>query len=420
MPQNLLKIYDGRERFWQFDTGQKLIVLDRTIDQIHFSNKSMTKAIIKEVYVDDDGVRVCDVPDMMLKMPHSLIAYSYVMEDDSNKTICMTKFSVSTRQIPEDYSYEENNRFKDLVDKIESVEDILESGTSIKRFNSLDEANAYVQDYKESGVLLSVWNGEEWALYMVAENYALEQIGDLDQLIADVEQLQILVGDEPVADQISHAILEQDLPNTYEKLGAAEAVRNELRDEVERAKFEEAAITRELHKINKNISEIQDDLTDANNAIKEISDDYLKESDKNELNTKIKSNTDAIALLTNGVDSDKIDSVNDLIEYVDTHGAEVLGMKKSIKSNTDTISAEKSRAEKIEGGLDARLKAVEEFIDDGGLTPDLDGELITVDDIDTICGSKSFSYDELGNVCVLSLYNNSAITYDADGNVVIS
>ena len=207
MPQDLLKIYDGRSGFWQYDTGQKLIVLDRTIDQVHFANKSMTTAFIKEVYIDNDGTRVCDVPDMMLKQPLSLIAYAYAMDIDENRTICAVRFSVAARPIPEDYNYEENDRFKDLVDKIEAVDDVLESGATIRKFNAIADAELWAQDYQANGVILSVWNGTEWALYMVDRDYSLYQIGDTDQLIIDVEKLQNLVGEESVEEQIRVAIL---------------------------------------------------------------------------------------------------------------------------------------------------------------------------------------------------------------------
>lgn len=357
MPQNLLEIYDGRTSFWQWDTGQKLIVSDRTIDQVHFSNASMNTAIVKEVYIEN-GMRLCDVPDMMLKMPKPLVAYAYVIGDGYNKTMCATRFSVSTRPIPEDYTYEENNRFKDLVDKIDAVQDILESGASVKKMNSMVEAEAWAQEYQVTGTILSVWNGYEWALYMVERDYSLYQIGDTDQLIIDVENLQNLVGETAVEEQIRLAILALNLANTYEPLGAANAVRNELRDEVQRAKNEEAAITRELHKIYDNISNLE---TDVNASIKNIADDYLKEDDRADLERKIKSNTDAIELLTNGVSADKIDGVNDLIQYVDEHGAEVTGMKADIQSNADAIAAEKTRAEQAEKALDKRLKTVEDM-----------------------------------------------------------
>lgn len=45
---------------------------------------------------------------------------------------------------------------------------------------------------------------------------------------------------------------------------------------------------------------------------------------------------------------------------------------------------------------------------------------ITNDEIDEICGAQSFGYDEDGNVSILSLFEDSNISYDNDGNVVIS
>jgi hypothetical protein len=49
-----------------------------------------------------------------------------------------------------------------------------------------------------------------------------------------------------------------------------------------------------------------------------------------DLAAKIQSNTDAISVLTNGSDPDVIDSVNDLINYVNEHGAEVIGIQNDI------------------------------------------------------------------------------------------
>ena len=41
MSQNIFKIYDGRTNFWQWDTKQKLIVLDDCITEVRFSNRDM-------------------------------------------------------------------------------------------------------------------------------------------------------------------------------------------------------------------------------------------------------------------------------------------------------------------------------------------------------------------------------------------
>ena len=64
-----------------------------------------------------------------------------------------------------------------------------------------------------------------------------------------------------------------------------------------------------------------------------------------------KANADAIALLTNGVDQDKVDSVKDLIDYVETHGPEVTKMKEDFAANTKAISDEATRADTEEKRL---------------------------------------------------------------------
>lgn len=74
-------------------------------------------------------------------------------------------------------------------------------------------------------------------------------------------------------------------------------------------------------------------------AIEAIEADYLKAADKTALQEQINANESAIQLLTNGVDSEKVDGVNDLIAYVEEHGAEVTGMQGDIADNASAIEA---------------------------------------------------------------------------------
>lgn len=60
----------------------------------------------------------------------------------------------------------------------------------------------------------------------------------------------------------------------------------------------------------------------------------------------------AVSLLRDGVDADKVDSVADLIKYVEEHGTDVEKMQQDIKSNTKAIEkcAEERNASNIESG----------------------------------------------------------------------
>lgn len=64
-----------------------------------------------------------------------------------------------------------------------------------------------------------------------------------------------------------------------------------------------------------------------------------------------KANADAITMLTDGVDQDKVDGVKDLIDYVEEHGPEVVQMKADIAANTKAISDEAARADAEEKRL---------------------------------------------------------------------
>lgn len=76
-----------------------------------------------------------------------------------------------------------------------------------------------------------------------------------------------------------------------------------------------------------------------------------------------KANADAIERLTNGVSQDEIDGVNDLINYVNTHGPEVKGMQDDIAANTKAISDEATRADteekRLAGLINDNAEAIE-------------------------------------------------------------
>lgn len=93
-------------------------------------------------------------------------------------------------------------------------------------------------------------------------------------------------------------------------------------------------------------------------AIKAISDDYLKGSDKEELQGNINTVSGAVERLTNGVSAEEIDGVNDLIAYVNEHGTEVTGMKQDIAGNTEAINGVAGRMDTAEGNITTLQGAV--------------------------------------------------------------
>lgn len=131
-----------------------------------------------------------------------------------------------------------------------------------------------------------------------------------------------------------------------------------------------------------------------------VEGDYLKAADKQALQDQIDANERAIELLTNGVDSETVDGVNDLIAYVNEHGTEVTTMKADIQANADAVAAEKQRAEGVEGGLETRLAAVEGMLGDEG---DVAGDIAAA-----LEAAKKYTDDEVKELADGAVATNTA------------
>ena len=97
-----------------------------------------------------------------------------------------------------------------------------------------------------------------------------------------------------------------------------------------------------------------------------------------------KANADAIERLTNGVSQEEIDSVNDLINYVNEHGPVVKGMQDDIAANASAITAINHETT----GILAKAK---------GYT-DAEVAKLTQADADGLAAAKAYTNDEIAKL----------------------
>ena len=183
MPQNIFKIYDGRTNFWQWDTKQKLIVLDDRITEVRFSNRNMEHSKRRPVYTDNDGNRICNVPDMLLQLPKNLVAYACVkLDDGSISTIKSVKFSVARQPIPSDYICEQDAVVEAVLNRLEILEDFvkdIETGNQeLKKFDNMVEAANWAKNEGASGNIVIVYVEDKWVPYVVENDLTLSPICD--------------------------------------------------------------------------------------------------------------------------------------------------------------------------------------------------------------------------------------------------
>jgi hypothetical protein len=176
MPQNIFKIYNGRTNFWQWDKKQKLVVLDENITEVHFSNRNMTHSIKRDVYADKDGLRVCNVPDDLLKIPRNLVAYAYA----DGATVKSVKFAVVCRPMPSDYVSDSSEEIYEIERRLELLEAMLKDielgNQEMKKFDTTDDASQWARDAKQSGIIVVVRMDGKWIAHMVEDDYSVTPI----------------------------------------------------------------------------------------------------------------------------------------------------------------------------------------------------------------------------------------------------
>lgn len=115
----MFELENGRKHFFQWDTGQRLIINDATVVEAHFCNRTDDCSLTCEVYTDG-GKRVVDVPNILLQDNWDIRVYAYC----GNYTKVEERYEVVRRSKPADYVYTETETktYNTLENRIEVLE----------------------------------------------------------------------------------------------------------------------------------------------------------------------------------------------------------------------------------------------------------------------------------------------------------
>ena len=179
MPQNIFKIYNGRTNFWQWDTRQKLIVLDESVTSVHFSNRDMNHSITRYVY-EENGMRLVNIPDLILQLPRNLVAYAYA-EDHTVKSV---KIAVIKRPIPDGYVMSQTEEIDEIAHRLEVLENVLKDievgSQELQKFESVKEAEEWAKTSQKSGIIVAIHINTKWIAHMVEDDFTVTPICDKD------------------------------------------------------------------------------------------------------------------------------------------------------------------------------------------------------------------------------------------------
>lgn len=127
-----LKIYDGRDKFYQWDYNQKIITSNLKVgDEIHFFDRNQTNALVVLAY-EFNGAIVADVPNILLTKSSPIKAYRVVRDETCGRTIEEHTFMVKRREKPVDYVYTETEvlNYGSLEKRVSALEKNGSSGGS--------------------------------------------------------------------------------------------------------------------------------------------------------------------------------------------------------------------------------------------------------------------------------------------------
>lgn len=133
---------DGRTELWQWDTGRKIVVDDKSVSEVHYSKYSSTQAITREVI---DGK--AEIPNFLLQDTHAVTVYAYSGSIENGYTVAEKTFNVAKK--PKPYNYVETEEDKAILAKLKAeIGYLSELRTKAKDslVDSINEVNDKVSD----------------------------------------------------------------------------------------------------------------------------------------------------------------------------------------------------------------------------------------------------------------------------------
>lgn len=160
----MLSIYNGRQHFWQWDTNQKLVVVNGGGCEVHFRNPDGGEAFILKTY-ELNGTTVVDVPNILLQKSGQIHAWLYVCIGEDDCTINERSFDVWPRQKPADYVYTETEvqNYKDFEARLSALE---KAGVTLPQIGEAD-----------NGKVMTAVDGE----WQAQEVETSDQVAETDQ-----------------------------------------------------------------------------------------------------------------------------------------------------------------------------------------------------------------------------------------------
>nr|DAT18472.1 MAG TPA: hypothetical protein [Caudoviricetes sp.] len=162
---------DGRTELWQWDTGRKIVVDDKSVSEVHYSKYSSTQAITREVI---NGK--AEIPNYLLQDTHDVTVYAYSGSIENGYTAAEKTFSVAKKPKPANY--------------VETKEDQAILAKLKEEIGDLSELQTEAKDNLVSAINEAAASGADWGygVKYIAEGY----IGENNKFICTTSSEEVI------------------------------------------------------------------------------------------------------------------------------------------------------------------------------------------------------------------------------------
>lgn len=150
----MFEIYNGRKSFYQWDTGQKLILEQNACSEVHFCNGTEECSLVCEVH-EENGVQLVDVPNILLQTAKPIKAFAFVCLEGDRHTKITKVFQVFPRSKPSTYVYTETEckTWDSLNERIKQIgkDKANKNGWNPNKYIGTDENGSLVEKDTPTG-----------------------------------------------------------------------------------------------------------------------------------------------------------------------------------------------------------------------------------------------------------------------------
>lgn len=155
---------------YQWDLNQSLEIRGLSLPstpEIHFTNDSMDRAIVRQATMNNAGIITVDIPNGLLQKPYTIKAYVCIYVGDTFKSLYLISIPVKARPKPNDYTIEDDPDIYSFNALENSVNNILAKYTLVdQRYNTA------IQLYNASAKRMDEYDARISETERIASEYA--------------------------------------------------------------------------------------------------------------------------------------------------------------------------------------------------------------------------------------------------------